>query len=108
MKLKYTEDAALRAAKNHLATMALVEGIAGDYDSAEESEEDTAVEHAPKQERQTPPPPLPPKPGMVRSEFPLGDGIARLEFPAKLSREMLEDFEAWLQLILRQAKRAEQ
>lgn len=108
-KMGYTGDAALRAAQNYLATMAIVDGIVGDYDSAEESEEDAAMEHtAAKPERRAPPPAPPAAPGVARAEFPLSEGIARIEFPAKLSRESLEDFEAWLQLLLRQAKRAEQ
>lgn len=49
------------------------------------------------------PPPL--KPGMQRADFPLPEGIARIEFPASMSSESYEEIAAWLQLLLRRAKR---
>jgi hypothetical protein len=48
----------------------------------------------------------PPKPGTERAEFPLPEGVVRLEFPASLSTASYEDFEAWVELVLRRAKRA--
>jgi hypothetical protein len=47
----------------------------------------------------------PPKPGIERAEFPLPEGVVRLEFPASLSTASDEDFEAWVELVLRRAKR---
>lgn len=41
-----------------------------------------------------------------KAEFPLAEGIARLEFPSSLSPESYEDLEAWLELVLRRAKRS--
>ena len=49
--------------------------------------------------------PSPPKPGVERAEFPLPEGVVRLEFPASLSTASYEDFEAWVALVLRRAKR---
>jgi|GraSoi2013_100cm_1033763.scaffolds.fasta_scaffold311780_1 hypothetical protein len=54
----------------------------------------------------TQPPAMPPKPGIERAEFPLPEGVARLEFPAALSTASYEDMEAWLELVLRRAKRS--
>jgi hypothetical protein len=47
----------------------------------------------------------PPKPGVERAEFPLPEGVVRLEFPASLSTASYEDFKAWVELALRRAKR---
>jgi hypothetical protein len=60
----------------------------------------------PQYEKRTPLPPAPPKPGTERAEFPLPEGVARLEFPASLSTASYEDMEAWLELVLRRAKRS--
>jgi hypothetical protein len=43
--------------------------------------------------------------GIERAEFPLPEGVVRLEFPASLSTASYEDFEAWVELVLRRAKR---
>ncbi len=48
----------------------------------------------------------PAKPGTERAEFPLPEGIARVEFPAAMSVESYEDMQALLELILRRAKRS--
>ena len=50
--------------------------------------------------------PTPLKPGTERAEFPLPEGVARLEFPAALSAASYEDMQAWLELVLRRAKRS--
>jgi hypothetical protein len=44
--------------------------------------------------------------GMERASFPLKAGLAVIEMPAELSKEDFEDFEAWVQLVLRKAKRS--
>jgi len=49
---------------------------------------------------------MPLKPGVERAEFPLPEGVARLEFPASLSSASYEDMQAWLELLLRRAKRS--
>ena len=51
-------------------------------------------------------PQIPPKPGAERAEFPLPEGVARLDFPASLSAASYADMQAWLELILRRAKRS--
>jgi hypothetical protein len=35
----------------------------------------------------------------------LPEGVVRLEFPASLSTASYEDFEAWVELVLRRVKR---
>ena len=49
---------------------------------------------------------LPPKPGMNNEVFTLEEGEVVLQWPSKLSPESFEDFDAWLTIILRKAKRA--
>lgn len=49
---------------------------------------------------------LSPKPGMNNEVFALDAGEVVLQWPSKLSLEDFEDLEAWLQIILRKAKRA--
>jgi hypothetical protein len=44
--------------------------------------------------------------GIERASFPLKGGLAVVEMPAELSAEDFEDFEAWMQLVLRKAKRS--
>jgi len=44
--------------------------------------------------------------GIERASFPLKAGLAVVEMPAELSAEDFEDFEAWMQLVLRKAKRS--
>ncbi|MEX2125744.1 MAG: hypothetical protein WD795_17785 [Woeseia sp.] len=44
--------------------------------------------------------------GMQESTFPLAEGLAVVQWPTELSKESYEDFEAWVQLTLRRAKRS--
>jgi hypothetical protein len=46
------------------------------------------------------------RPGIERASFPLKGGLAVVEMPSALSREDFEDFQAWIQLVLRKAKRS--
>jgi len=111
----FTESAAGKAAKSYLATLGLATGNPALYVSEEEETGtgETPMQHT--EEAQTalrrgastpPPPPAPLKPGMQRADFPLAEGIARIEFPADMSPESYEDLDAWLKLVLRRAKRS--
>jgi hypothetical protein len=61
-------------------------------------------------------PPAPPRNPFVRDEtphegitqatFPLQEGMATLRWPENLSASSFEDFEGWIQLVLRKAKRS--
>jgi len=46
------------------------------------------------------------KPGMKQDTFNLDEGEVVLQWPMRLSKESLEEFEAWLDLILRRARRS--
>jgi hypothetical protein len=46
------------------------------------------------------------QPGMKEAVFPLDEGQAVLQWPERLSPESFEDFEAWLNIIIRRAKRS--
>lgn len=50
-------------------------------------------------------PELPPT-GVQQATMPLPEGDAALQWPKAMSRESFEDFEAWLQLMLRRARRS--
>lgn len=117
IKQGFIEEAAGKTAKSYLATIGLVSGNASLYDS--DNDEDDSEGKMPQQSGEpgtstrrtsTPPltpPPIPPlKPGMQRADFPLAEGIARIEFPADMSPESYEDMDAWLKLVLRRAKRS--
>jgi hypothetical protein len=67
-----------------------------------EPAEDKEMEVRPEPTRK----PIPPRPDTERAEFPLPEGVVRLEFPASLSTASYEDFEAWMELVLRRAKRS--
>lgn len=41
-----------------------------------------------------------------RATFPLPEGLVALEIPERLSAESFEDLEAWLQVMLRRARRS--
>lgn len=47
-----------------------------------------------------------PESGMQESTFPLTEGLAVVQWPKAMSPESYEDFEAWVQLTLRRAKRS--
>lgn len=55
-------------------------------------------------------PPAPKRPplttGMTQAIFPLEEGEALLQMPTHLSKESFEDFEQWVALILKKAKRS--
>lgn len=44
--------------------------------------------------------------GMKEDVFTLEEGPVVIQYPERLSRESFEDFESWLQLIIRKAKRS--
>ena len=52
-----------------------------------------------------PPPPVLLEPKAERAQFPLPEGVVRLEFPANLSSASYADMQAWLDVIMRRAKR---
>lgn len=45
-------------------------------------------------------------PGVNRATFPLPEGVAALELPKNLSAESFEDLQAWVEVLMRQAKRS--
>ncbi len=49
-------------------------------------------------------PPL--KSGITQAVFPLDEGEALLQMPERFSKESFEDFEAWIKLVLKKAKRS--
>lgn len=51
---------------------------------------------------------IPPKPGMNSDVFTLDEGDVVLQWPSRMSPESYADFEAWLKLISRKARRAVQ
>lgn len=44
--------------------------------------------------------------GTAQATFPLSEGLAVLRWPENMSRSSFEDFEAWISLLLRKAKRS--
>jgi hypothetical protein len=48
----------------------------------------------------------PMQPGMKEDVFTLDEGAVILQYPKRLSKESFEDFEAYLQLVIRKAKRS--
>ena len=52
------------------------------------------------------PPPLLIEPRTERAQFPLPEGVVRIEFPTSLSNASYNDMQAWLDLVMRRAKRA--
>jgi hypothetical protein len=53
-----------------------------------------------------PPPPVLLEPKSERAQFPLPEGVVRIEFPTNLSSASYADMQAWLDLIMRRAKRS--
>ena len=77
-------------------------------DSIQDEEDDDSGEEG-SNERQPHYPqvkPPPKKPGMKQDIFTLDEGQVVLQWPAKLSQDSYEDFEGWINLILRRAKRS--
>jgi hypothetical protein len=75
--------------------------------------DDEATDHAdahdmPRSERQQSPTlgRRPRQPGTKEDVFTLDEGAVVLQYPERLSPESFDDFEAWLQLIIRKAKRS--
>ena len=95
-KLQFSSDAAERATKNYLATMLLVEGGAGEYDSGDEP----ALDRHPTTIKA----PMPRGP-MLQEVFNLDEGPVILTFPASLSAESYQDLVDYLSLFVRKAKR---
>jgi hypothetical protein len=52
------------------------------------------------------PPPVLVEPRTERAQFPLPEGVVRIEFPTSLSNASYNDMQAWLDLVMRRAKRA--
>ena len=111
----FTERAAGKAAKSYLDTIALVSGKPSLYDSADDEDDGEGEMQQPNEQptgrrssagAPPPPPPPPPRQGMQRAEFPLAEGVARVEFPSGMSAESYQDLDEWLQLVLRRAKRS--
>jgi hypothetical protein len=51
-------------------------------------------------------PPVVVEPRTERAQFPLPEGVVRIEFPTSLSSASYNDMQAWLDLVMRRAKRA--
>lgn len=104
---KFTEEAAGKAAMNYLETMCLVSGVSGDYTASDTDKGGPPmhIQHGTSELKNRDIPP-PAKPGSERAEFPLAEGVARVEFPSDMSAESYEDLEEWLKLVLRRAKRS--
>jgi hypothetical protein len=51
------------------------------------------------------PPPVLIEPRTERAQFPLPEGVVRIEFPTSLSNASYNDMQAWLDLVMRRAKR---
>lgn len=101
IKRGFTQAAAEKAAANYLSTVALVLGSPGGYNSAATNEEPSGMLQTPTHSKPSTPPAL----GIQRADFPLAEGVARIEFPADMSPESYEDLDAWVKLVLRRAKR---
>lgn len=99
IKRRFTEEAAAKATNHYLDSMRLATGDGGSYNVQAQNEERDPVQTS-SYERATPV-----KGKSERAEFPLIEGVARLEFPSSLSAASYEELETWLQLILRRAKR---
>src|SRR3954463_13206934 len=52
------------------------------------------------------PPPVLVEPRTERAQFPLPEGVVRIEFPTSMSNASYNDMQAWLDLLMRRAKRA--
>lgn len=112
---KFLPDATDIAIRSYRETMALVEAEVVGLQLRPPKEEDE-ITPDPAAAKEPPvhtlpsmtSPPSPPKAGMQRAEFPLPEGMARLELPSVMSAESYEELEAWLQLLLRRTKRSVQ
>jgi hypothetical protein len=51
------------------------------------------------------PPPVLIEPRTERAQFPLPEGVVRIEFPTSMSSASYNDMQAWLDLLMRRAKR---
>ena len=51
------------------------------------------------------PPPVLIEPRTERAQFPLPEGVVRIEFPTSLSNASYNDMQAWLDLVMRRARR---
>lgn len=100
---RFIPAAADTAIRSYRETMQLVEAESAGYSGGEQG--DFNMQQHGDLVR-NPLPSLPPKPGTERADFPLQEGMARLEFPTTLSAESYEDLEAWVKLVLRRAKRS--
>lgn len=107
IKRRFTEEAAEKAASNYLETMNLVSGdiLVSSPVFSDDSAQPAHGYHRPLTLKNLETPTLP-KPSSERAEFPLAEGIARVEFPSNISEESYGDLEEWLKLVLRRAKRS--
>ncbi len=86
-----------RARKILAATEGLYESEDdGDGDSYEQHTRTHRLHRAKRKEQ----------PGMKEDVFTLKEGLAVVQWPAQLSEESFEDFEAWMNLVLRKAARS--
>lgn len=102
---RFTEDAAGKAAANYLETMCLISGNLEVYNPTSPSEFEEKM-HPPIISSVASPVAPRPEQHIERAEFPLPEGIVRVEFPNHLSTESYEEIQAWLNLVLRRVKRS--
>jgi hypothetical protein len=79
---------------------------AGSGGEEREEEHDQEAERRGSGAGEKPPKRPPLKSGMTQAVFPLEEGEALLQMPAQFSQESYEDFEAWVALVLKKAKRS--
>jgi hypothetical protein len=112
---KFIPSAADAVIRSYRDTKQFVQMEAAGYNSAPEAELVMQTDPLPTDgniaaymaaKRMTPSVDSATKPGVQRAEFPLLEGIARVEFPATLSEASYEEMKDWLELILRRAKRS--
>lgn len=112
MKRGFTEDAALTAGEKYLETFELVTDEGGEYNAGKSEEGINPPKEPPMPETGISNPPFSPKTlhkpqsGIAEDRFTLEEGVAMMQWPEHLTKESFEDFQSWVQLVLRKAKRA--
>lgn len=81
-------------------------GLLGNLSDNKPISEIQDVEEVSNEEREISTRVQPKRPGMRQEVFTLDEGDITLQWPERLSLDSYQDFESWLQLVLRKAKRA--
>ena len=112
IKNGFTRDAATKASRSYLESIAFVNEASEGYNhpseiqNIEETHEDESS-HPPLKSLFIPPSVIP-KRNMQQDTFNLDEGEVTLHWPARLSRDSYDELESWLNLLLRRAKRRAQ